>query len=517
MSVDTPTRTGASAAVRPVHRWVEQRADETPDAVAVHADTDLTAVSLTYRELDGSANRIARWLHGRGVGAEDRVGVHLDRGLDLVGVLLGIFKAGAVYVPLDPTLPAARLRHILADSAPAVVLTSDDLPALPVDGALAVQALRAEWADVPATRPEAPHPGASAAYVVYTSGSTGTPKGVVVPYDALAHQLGWLCTRFGFGPDDVVLHKTPLASDPSLWELLVPLMSGGALVLAEPLNHGDPAYLLDVHDHYGVTACDFFPSLLRHFLAEPRAAERATALRTVICGGEELNAELAARFAEVLPGAALHNLYGPTEATIAVTAHRIPRTGQTDPIPIGHPVPGTEILVLDHAGAPCPVGVTGELVIAGVQLARGYQGRPAQTAERFVPHPTAAGERLYRTGDRARWREDGALEFLGRLDHQIKIRGHRVEPAEVEAALTARPEVAQALVIARPAPDGGQRLLAYLTRSTAGSEVRAAALRADLVKRLPSAMVPAAFVWLDAFPLTAIGKIDRDALPDPAR
>ncbi len=516
MSVDTPTRTGTSAGIPPAHRWVEQRAAETPDAVAVLGDTDLTSVALTYRELDESANRIAHWLRTRGVGAEDRVGVHLDRCLDLVAVLLGVHKAGAVYVPLDPHLPAARLAHVMADSAPAVTLTGADLPALPSDGALPVDTVRAEWAACPATRPEVPYLGASAAYVVYTSGSTGTPKGVVVPYDALANQLGWLCTRFGFGPGDVVLHKTPLASDPSLWELLVPVMSGGKLVLAEPLNHGDPAYLLDVHDHYGVTACDFFPSLLRHFLAEPRAAERAAALRTVICGGEELDAELAARFAEVLPGATLHNLYGPTEATISVTAHQVTPSGPGGPIPIGHAVPGTEILVLDQEGAPCPAGVTGELVIAGVQLARGYQGRPAQTAERFVPHPVRAGERLYRTGDRARWRADGALEFLGRLDHQIKIRGHRVEPAEVEAALTARPEVAQALVVAQAVPDGGQRLLAFLVRSAAGQEVPAAALRRDLAGRLPSAMIPAVFVWLDAFPLTAVGKIDRAALPDPA-
>lgn len=496
--------------IQPVHRWVEQRSAETPDAVAVLADTDLTAVSLTYRELDEAANRIAHWLRARGVGAEDRVGVHLDRCLDLVAVLLGIFKAGAVYVPLDPHLPAARLAHVLADSAPAVTLSGGDLP-----GALPVETVRAEWAAFPATRPEVPCLGASAAYVVYTSGSTGTPKGVVVPYEALATQLGWLCTRFGFGADDVVLHKTPPASDPSLWELLVPVMSGGRLVLAEPLNHGDPAYLLDVHAHYGVTACDFFPSLLRHFLAEPRAAERAAALRTVICGGEELDAELAGRFADVLPGATLYNLYGPTEATIAVTVHRI-EPGVTDPIPIGNPIPGTEILVLDPAGVPCPPGVTGELVIAGVQLARGYQGRPAQTAERFVPHPGRGGERLYRTGDRARWRPDGALEFLGRLDHQVKIRGHRVEPAEVEAALTARPEIAQAVVLAQAAPGGGPRLVAYLTRSAAGPRLPVAALRRALAGQLPAAMIPAVFVWLDAFPLTAVGKIDRAALPDPA-
>ncbi|QKV74659.1 amino acid adenylation domain-containing protein [Amycolatopsis sp. Hca4] len=497
--------------IQPVHRWVEQRAAETPDAVAVLADTDLNAVSRTYRELDESANRIAHWLRAKGVGAEDRVGVHLDRGLDLIAVLLGVFKAGAVYVPLDPHLPAARLAHVRADSAPAVTLTSG---ALPLDGALPVEALHAEWANFPATRPDVPYLGAAAAYVVYTSGSTGTPKGVVVPYEALATQLGWLCTRFGFGADDVVLHKTPLASDPSLWELLVPVMSGGRLVLAEPLNHGDPAYLLDVHDHYGVTACDFFPSLLRHFLAEPRAAERAAALSTVICGGEELNAELAARFAEVLPGAALYNLYGPTEATIAVTLHEV-APGAADPIPIGRPVPGTEILVLDPAGVPCPPGVTGELVIGGGQLARGYQGRPAQTAERFVPHPARAGERLYRTGDRARWRPDGVLDFLGRLDHQVKIRGHRVEPAEVEAALAARPEIAQALVVARPAPGGGHRLVAYLTRAAGAPELPVAALRRTLAGQLPPAMIPAVFVWLAEFPLTAVGKIDRAALPAP--
>ncbi|MFF9127529.1 amino acid adenylation domain-containing protein [Streptomyces sp. NPDC014889] len=503
---------------RHVHEWFEQRVDETPDRIAVIADLGSSTAQLSYRELEERANQVAWWLRGRGMGAEDRVGVHLNRGLDLISVLLGILKAGATYVPLDPQSPPERLDHVIQDAAPALCLSDSGQDPWSSGGVTEVVQFddaRAQFSACPVKRPSTRPFGAGAASVIYTSGSTGKPKGVVVTQDGLANQLGWLCESMGFGPEDVTLHKTPLASDPSLWEILVPLMSGGRLVLADPLNHGDPAYLLDTHHRYGVTACDFFPSLLRHFLAEPGVTERAGALRLVICGGEELNADLSRRFADLLPAAKLYNLYGPTEATIAVTFHQV--TGEAgEPIPIGRPIPGTEIYVLDEHARPQPIGVPGELFIAGVQLARGYLGRPGQTADRFVPHPLCSGERLYRTGDRARWRADGSLEYLGRLDHQVKIRGYRVEPAEVEAALAALPGVGQALVLARPAPGGGLRLVGYLTRSHPGASTDTASLRRGLARLLPSGMIPSAFVWLDAFPLTPVGKVDRERLPAPA-
>ncbi|MFF9603491.1 amino acid adenylation domain-containing protein [Streptomyces sp. NPDC014684] len=502
----------------PVHAWFEQRADEAPDRVAVIADIGGSPAQLSYRELEERANQVAWWLRGRGVGAEDRIGVHLNRGLDLVCVLLGIFKAGATYVPLDPQSPPERLDHVVRDAAPLLCLS--DSGGDPPSGGGVTEVVpfgdaRARFAACPVKRPPAGALGAGAACLIYTSGSTGRPKGVVVTHAGLANQLGWLCESMGFGPDDVTLHKTPTGSDPSLWEILVPLMSGGRLVLADARDQGDPAYLLDAHARYGVTACDFFPSLLRHFLAEPGVTERARDLRLVICGGEELNADLSRRFADLLPTAQLYNLYGPTEATIAVTFHQV--TGRTvDPIPIGRPIPGTEIHVLDEHARPQPIGVPGELFIAGVQLARGYLGRPGQTADRFVPHPLSPGARLYRTGDRARWLADGALEYLGRLDHQVKIRGYRVEPAEVEAALTALPGVGQALVLARPAPGGGLRLVAYLTPSHPGAVTDTASLRRALARLLPSGAVPSAFVRLDSFPLTPVGKVDRERLPAPA-
>ncbi|MGW5329740.1 non-ribosomal peptide synthetase [Streptomyces sp. NPDC004014] len=517
--------TGFSGAARPgpsspppVHAWFEQRADEAPDRVAVIADIGGSPAQLSYRELEERANQVAWWLRGRGLGAEDRIGVHLHRGLDLVCVLLGIFKAGATYVPLDPQSPPERLDHVVRDAAPLLCLS--DSGGGPASGGGVTEVVpfgdaRARFAACPVERPPAGAPGAGAACLIYTSGSTGRPKGVVVTHAGLANQLGWLCGSMGFGPDDVTLHKTATGSDPSLWEILVPLMSGGRLVLADARDQGDPAYLLDAHARYGVTACDFFPSLLRHFLAEPGVTERARDLRLVICGGEELNADLSRRFADLLPTAQLYNLYGPTEATIAVTFHQV--TGRTvEPIPIGRPIPGTEIHVLDEHARPQPIGVPGELFIAGVQLARGYLGRPGQTADRFVPHPLSPGARLYRTGDRARWLADGALEYLGRLDHQVKIRGYRVEPAEVEAALTALPGVGQALVLARPAPGGGLRLVAYLTPSHPGAATDTASLRRALARTLPSGAVPSAFVRLDAFPLTPVGKVDRERLPAPA-
>jgi acyl-coenzyme A synthetase/AMP-(fatty) acid ligase/acyl carrier protein len=311
-----------------------------------------------------------------------------------------------------------------------------------------------------------------------------------------------------------VLQKTPFSFDVSVWEFFWPLITGARLVVARPEGHRDPAYLSEVIHTHGVTTLHFVPSMLRAFV-EHGDAGRCASLRRVMSSGEALPAELVGRFFEVLPRAELHNLYGPTEAAVDVTYHACSPGDAERVVPIGRPVANTRIYVLDRGGAPTPVGVPGELHIGGVQVGRGYLGRPALTAEKFIPDPFAsqAGARLYRTGDLARWRADGAVEYLGRMDHQVKIRGFRVELGEIEAVLAAHPALRETAVLAREDAPGDVRLVAYAAPAGAAPD----ALRAYLRERLPEHMVPAAFVLLDALPLSPNGKLDRRALPAPER
>ncbi|MEU9388291.1 amino acid adenylation domain-containing protein, partial [Streptomyces sp. NPDC048279] len=337
------------------------------------------------------------------------------------------------------------------------------------------------------------------AYVIYTSGSTGRPKGVAVTHSGIVNRLLWMQDTYRLGADDRVLQKTPAGFDVSVWEFFWPLITGATLVLARPEDHQDPVHLAGLIERQRITTAHFVPSMLRAYLDEPAAAGR-TALRQVMCSGEALPAPLAARFHQVLPGTRLHNLYGPTEASVDVTAHEVP----ADPaaVPIGRPVWNTRTYVLDGALNPVPPGVSGELYLAGVQLARGYLGRPGLTAERFVADPFGEpGERMYRTGDLARWSGSGELEYLGRVDDQVKLRGFRIEPGEIEAVLAAHPGVAHATVVLRD-----ERLVAYVV--PAGSGTDPAGLRAHTARSLPDHMVPAAVVTLDALPLTPNGKLD---------
>ncbi|MEV6032877.1 amino acid adenylation domain-containing protein [Nonomuraea sp. NPDC052116] len=505
---------GAAAPAYPAGSFQERfskQAAEHPHTVAVMADRDGgTGPELTYGELERRSTALAGWLRRRGVAAEDRIGVHLERGPDLLVAFLAVLKAGGTYVPLDPGQPAGRIEHVLRDSLPRLVLSSSDMiDRLPGGGPETVAVDR--LTDLPSEEPAAPAALDGAAYVLYTSGSTGTPKGVVITHRGLHNRLRWMCDTFGFGPDDVVLHRTTIGFDASLWELCVPLMTGGRLVLAEPGRHGDPRYLLDVVGRHRVTACDFVPSLMRPVLDEPGVTERMATLRAVVSGGEELTPELARRFHEAIPQAALYNFYGPTEAAIDVSTYRV-TAPVTAPVPIGTPIAGTELYVLDERLEPQPVGVPGELHVGGVQLARGYLGRPGQTADRFVPHPFRAGQRLYRTGDRARFRADGSLEYLGRLDAQVKIRGTRIEPAEVESALRGHPDVREAVVLARPGVRGDLELAAFLVLAAGTPPPAAEELRRFLGRVLSPAMIPASFTCLAAFPLTANGKVDAARL-----
>ncbi|WP_229916012.1 non-ribosomal peptide synthetase [Streptomyces fructofermentans] len=508
----------------------EASAARTPDATAVVYERE----TLTYAQLDARAAELARRLRSAGARPGRVVAVAVPRSAELMVALLGVLKSGAAYLPVDVDHPADRVAHMLSDSGAAtVVTTARTAPALPE-----VPGLTALLLDDPAEPAvDAEHDGDAAdaepavdaehttsarveaapagpddpAYLIYTSGSTGRPKGVVVTHRAIANRLAWMQGEYGLTPADRVLQKTPASFDVSVWEFFWALREGAAVVLARPDGHRDPAYLAGLIREQRVTALHFVPSMLEAFLrAEEITADPAWAasLRHVFSSGEALPAAAAARWHD-LTGVPLHNLYGPTEAAVDVTYHRYDGTPGTT-VPIGRPVWNTGLRVLDSCLRPVPEGVPGELYLTGVQLARGYHARPGLTAERFVADPYGgAGERMYRTGDLVRRRADGVVEYLGRTDRQVKIRGNRVEPGEIEAALAAHPSVAQAAVTVM-----GGHLVAHVVPAGAGRP-EPAALRAALGASLPAPMVPDAYVVLDALPLTPSGKLDRAALPAP--
>ncbi|HEY3868799.1 MAG TPA: amino acid adenylation domain-containing protein, partial [Actinocrinis sp.] len=477
----------------------QEQVARTPDVVAlVDGDSE-----LTYAQLDARANRLARYLIGRGVGPESVVAVLMQRSADLVVALLAVLKAGGAYLPIDPDYPGERIAFMVQDAAPVLVLDGaqvtevlGDLSDAPVSDAERRAALRAE------------HP----AYVIYTSGSTGRPKGVMVDHAGIVNRLGWMQAEYGLTGADRVLQKTPVGFDVSVWELFWPLLQGAGLVLARPGGHRDPAYLAALIRQRHVTVAHFVPSMLEVFLREPSAAE-CTGLRVVVCSGEALPPALVERFLGLF-GARLHNLYGPTEASVDVTAWPCQRV-DGGVVPIGRPIANMRVFVLDGALRPVPVGVTGELYLAGVGLARGYLGRAGLSAGRFVACPFGgAGERMYRTGDVVRWNASGQLEFLGRVDDQVKLRGFRIELGEIEAALRDQAGVDQAVVVVREDVPGERRLVGYVV-PVEGSTVDPAVVRGELAGTLPEYMVPSAVVVLEALPLSANGKLDRRALPVP--
>ncbi|HEX6371264.1 MAG TPA: amino acid adenylation domain-containing protein [Longimicrobium sp.] len=496
-----------------VHELFEAQAARTPDAPAVVYEGG----ALTYAALNARANRLAHHLVARGVAPDVCVGLCLERGPEMIVALLAVLKAGGAYVPLDPEYPADRLAYMLADSAPAVLLTQASLADL-FAGAdvpcIRIDADAAAWAHASEQNPER---GALTpdhlVYVIYTSGSTGRPKGVMNQHRALVNRLAWGRRAWEIGADEALLCKTSLNFDGSVREILLPLTAGGRVVIASPGGHRDPAYLLEVIGRENITTVNLVPSLLQALLdAEEVGSLRG--LRRILCGGEALPGALVERCRRVLPAVELHNLYGPSEAATAVTAPRLSAEAGRAAVPIGGPSANARVYVLDGAGEPVPVGVAGELFIGGVPVARGYLGRPALTAERFVPDPFGgeAGARLYRTGDVVRWLADGRLAFVGRNDDQVKVRGFRIEPGEIEARLLEHPAVQAAVVLARQDVPGDRRLVAYCV---ADGAVEVDSLRAHLAERLPEHMVPAAYVRLEALPLSPNGKLDRGALPAP--
>jgi amino acid adenylation domain-containing protein len=525
---------------RCLHELFEARVERSPEAVALVCGGE----ELSYRELNRRADRLACSLMHEGVEPESVVGVLMERSVEMVVALLGVLKAGGAYLPLDPEYPAARLRYMFEDAAPRVLLTTGTLlsrwantPRLKSVAVLCVEQLGlADEAD--GVKPAVKIDADNLAYVIYTSGSTGRPKGAMNTHRAIVNRLLWMQEAYGLDVGDRVLQKTPFSFDVSVWEFFWPLITGATLVLARPGGHRETDYLLNllVAGSAGVSPAwsgsgalersgrdargprgwtmHFVPSMLAVFLEEPEVGAAAGKLRRVICSGEALSTDLMQRFFERLPGVELHNLYGPTEAAVDVTAWKC-ETRTDGRVPIGSPVANTRMYVLGASQELVGAGAPGELYIGGVQVGRGYLKRPALTAERFVPDPFSdePGARMYRTGDVARWLETGELEYLGRADEQVKIRGQRIELGEIEAALRKAAGVREAAVAVREAGEGESAwrgLVGYVVGEAEWDE-----LRDELKRELPEWMVPGVWVRLEQLPLTPSGKLDRRALPPP--
>ncbi|MFD3658906.1 amino acid adenylation domain-containing protein, partial [Streptomyces sp. NPDC058620] len=510
-----------------MHELIAERALATPDAVAVVSGEE----TVSYGELMARANRLSHHLRDVGVGAEFTVALCLERGPDMVAAVLAVWQAGAAYVPLDPGYPADRLEFMLADSGATVLVGHRRVAAdLAAGGALDTvvwlddPATRTALATRPATSPDvAVHPQ-QLAYVIYTSGSTGRPKGVQITHRGVVNRVSWMQDQHELTAADRVLHKTPLTFDASVWELLWPLSNGAELVLAAPGRQGDLDYLVDLLESRRITVVQFVPSLFKLFVSHTWPSS-LSALRAVFCGGEALAAADVARFYAKNATAVVANLYGPTENTIDAASTVCARSGGTGGttdwspgglVPIGLPLTNVRLMVLDERLNPVPVGIAGELYIAGAGLARAYGDRPALTAERFVADPFAGdGSRAYRSGDQVRWRADGRLEFLGRIDQQVKVHGFRIEPGEIEEVLAGHPRVRSAVVTAWGEGED-RRLAAYLVPADHAEGIPAVAdLREHLRLSVPEFMVPSVFVELADLPLAPNGKLDRAALPEP--
>ncbi len=495
-----------------VPELIAAQAARTPDAAAVACGDSV----LSYGELDARASKLAWYLRRAGAGPEQVVGLCLDRGADMVTAMAGAWLAGAAYLPLDPGWPAARLGYMLAASRARLVITRGGLPAglaapdtTVVD--LADPRVAAAIAGLPPVPPGGRPTGAQLAYVIFTSGSTGTPNPVAVPHGGPVNLAAALGPVLGAGPGARVLQFASFSFDASVLDVVVTLAAGGTLVIASAAERAEPGVLAGLVRRSGVTVASVVPSLL-----EVLDAAAVPGIGRLVAGAEPLTARLAAVWA---PGRQLTHAYGPTEATVIVATAGVTGTGEADP-PIGAPLANTRTYVLDQWLDPVPAGVTGELYVAGVQLARGYLGRPALTGQRFIACPFGTGgERMYRTGDLAKWTPGGQLVFAGRADAQVKIRGFRVEPGEAEAVLAACPGVARAVVIVREDVPGERRLAGYLVPGGEGDGADASAVaaraREHAAARLPDYLVPSVFVVLDELPLTPGGKLDRAALPAP--
>ncbi|MDE9441898.1 amino acid adenylation domain-containing protein [Xenorhabdus bovienii] len=502
-----------------IHQLFEQQVERTPDAIALICGDK----ALSYTELNQQANRLAHALIKAGIRPDNRVAICMERSLDMVIGLLGILKAGAAYVPLDPEYPTDRLGHILSDSDPALLLIhhglQDHLPmtTMPV-WVLESEEYQTNIASQPTDNPVATNLGLTSrhlAYVLYTSGSTGLPKGVMNEHRGVVNRLLWAQDEYQLTQHDRVLQKTPFSFDVSVWEFFLPLLAGAQLVMARPGGHKEALYLLEEIEARGITTLHFVPSMLQSFI-HLTPTGRCPSLRQILCSGEALSYSLQQQCLAHFAHSELHNLYGPTEAAIDVTSWRCVPNQHAGLVPIGHPIDNTQIYILDKHHQPVPIGVIGEIYIAGAGVARGYLNKPELTAERFIQDPFGQHPdmRMYKTGDIGRWLADGSIDYLGRNDFQVKIRGNRIELGEIEARLAQSDGVQDVIVIAREYDAGDTRLVAYLIPKP-GVTLSIPPLREQVGSNLPDYMIPSAFVMLDAFPLTLNGKLDRKALPAP--
>lgn len=498
-----------------IHQLFEERVAAAGRSVALLHEGG----SLTYAELNAQANQLARYLRSQGVGPDRLVGVYFERSAAMVVGLLAILKAGGAYVPLDPMYPAERLAHMLEDAAPCVVLTQEKLGAqLPgsTGAVIAVDSAASLIAAHEATNlsPEEVDPRPQhLAYVIYTSGSTGRPKGVMIEHAAVVNFLRSMRRQPGIDASDRLLAVTTIAFDIAALEIYLPLVSGATVVLASTRAAADAESLARLLESHDITVMQATPATWKLLLHGGWTGRKTL---KVLCGGEAVSADLAARLLERV--ASVWNMYGPTETTIWSCARQITAVDPAQHTePIGGPIDDTRIHILDESLQPVPVGAVGEIYIGGAGVARGYLNRPQLTAERFVRDSFVPEEqaRMYRTGDLGRWRPDGAIDFLGRTDHQVKIRGYRIELGEIEAQLASLGDVAEAAVLAREDEQGEKRLVAYIVPRNPSAPPTVESIREHLVGVLPEYMVPSAFVALERFPLTPNGKLDRGALPPP--
>ncbi|MFC4604944.1 amino acid adenylation domain-containing protein [Rhodococcus kronopolitis] len=473
--------------------------------------------TLTFAEFDSRVNRLARHLIGLGVGPEERVVVAARRSVEMLVGIYAVMKAGGAYVPFDPDQPVERLAAVLEIAEPVCVLTTvRDGVGVPA-GVVVVEVDRVEVSgldDGPVSDSERIHPlrSGNPAYVIFTSGSTGVPKGVAVTHEAIVNQLCWFIGEYAVTSSDVVLQKTPIVFDPSVWELFVPFIAGAHLVIARPDGHRDPEYLVSMSREWGATVLGFVPSMLAALASDPALA-LPSSVRALQLAGEALSPELATRVMRA-SAVGVNNAYGPAETTLT-SVHYWCDGAEADSMPIGRPVWNTQAYVLDSRLRPVLPGVAGEVYLAGRQVSRGYHGHPDRTAERFVPNPFGdAGSVMYRTGDLARWRVDGQMEYLGRTDFQVKLRGQRIELGEIESALERVGGVSQAVVVLRSTVSSGDQLVGYVVLDS-GASLTSSVLRERVAESLPGYMVPSTVMVLEAFPLNTSGKLDRKLLPEP--
>jgi len=494
-----------------LHRLIEDQVERTPNDPAIK----YRERKLSYRELDRRANKLANYLQSLGAGPDVRIGICLPRSIELMVGMLGVLKAGSAYVPFDHSYPPDRLAYMVNDAGVEVMITSESIVQILPKTSAEVVCIDSAWSNIDKQSdqtPNVPVHGDNLAYVIFTSGSTGRPKGAMNTHAAIVNRLEWMQRSYALGAGDRVLQKTPASFDVSVWEFFLPLIVGATVVLAKPDGHRDRDYLADLIHREGITTIHFVPSMLDIFLGKPDLSN-IVSLRRIICSGEALSPALKDRCLATFESAELHNLYGPTEAAVDVTAWACANDESPASVPIGYPIDNIQIYNLDENLAFCAEGEVGELYIAGVGLARGYVNHPDLTAERFIPNPYGGpGSRMYRTGDLCKLRPDGAFEYMGRIDHQVKIRGLRIELGEIEQVLIHNDLIDQAVVTVADPASSAPRIIAHVTIAQGPNRPTENDLRRYVGRRLPAYMVPSKFIFLDEMPISVNGKLDRSAL-----